>query len=78
MGFRPYGFCLLNNFFHSYNARYEQKEESTMITGILTVVGICLGVTILIALAGVGFASGVMHLLRWIADKVRWILRIEK
>ena len=49
-----------------------------MITAILTVVGICLGITILIALAGVGFASGVMHLLRWVADKIKWILRIEK
>ena len=49
-----------------------------MITSILTVVGICLGITILIAFAGVGFASGVMHLLRWVADKIKWILRIEK
>lgn len=48
-----------------------------MITAILTVIGICLAVTVLVALAGVGFASGVMHLLRWVADKVKWILRIE-
>lgn len=47
-----------------------------MITGILSVVGICLGILLIVGLAGVGFACGVMHGLRWLADKVKWILRI--
>lgn len=48
-----------------------------MFTGILIVVGLCIGTLIVVGLAGVGFACGIMHGLRWIADKIKWVLRIE-
>ena len=48
-----------------------------MITGMLSVIGICLGVLVVVGLAGVGFACGIMHGLRWLADKIKWILRID-
>lgn len=49
-----------------------------MISGIFSVIGICLGVVLIVAFAAFGFAGGVMHLLRWMICKVRWLIGKDK
>lgn len=49
-----------------------------MISAILSVIGILIGISIVVLLFTVGFAGGVMHLLRWTVGKVRWIMGKDK
>ena len=48
-----------------------------MITTILIVIGVFVGIAIIVALAGCGITTLVVHGLRKIVDGIKWILRIE-
>jgi hypothetical protein len=49
-----------------------------MISSLLSVIGIIIGISIVVLLFTVGFAGGVMHLLRWTVGKIRWIIGKDK
>lgn len=44
-----------------------------MVSGILMAFGILIGIVIIFIAATAGFASGVMHLLKWLINKIRWL-----